>query len=121
MSPLLLVVGFRGITETVNQSCSIKFTKLTRKHLYWNLSFNKVAVFFSSSYLAALQPTSTYCRGSSLTKPMLITVFEIYLLRKACNFNKKQTPTLVFSCKFCEIFTNSFFHRTIPVALFGLN
>ena len=31
------------------------------------------------------------------------------------NFIKKETPTQVFSCEFCEIFTNIFFHRTPPV------
>ena len=28
----------------------------------------------------------------------------------------KETPTQVFSCEYCEIFRNSFFHRTPPVA-----
>ena len=28
---------------------------------------------------------------------------------QACNFIKKETPTQVFSCKFCEIFNNTFF------------
>ena len=35
-------------------------------------------------------------------------------------FNKvvglKETPTQVFSCEICEIFKNSFFNRTPPVA-----
>ena len=30
---------------------------------------------------------------------------------KACNFIKKETLTQVFSCEFCEIFKNTFFHR----------
>ena len=29
-----------------------------------------------------------------------------------CNFVKKQTLTQIFSCEFCEIFLNNFFHRT---------
>ena len=37
----------------------------------------------------------------------------------ACNFIKKETLMLVFSCEFCEIFRNTFFHRTSPVAAFG--
>ena len=28
----------------------------------------------------------------------------------------KETPTQVFSCEYCKIFKNSFFHRTTPVA-----
>ena len=31
---------------------------------------------------------------------------------KTCNFNKKETLAQVFSCEFCEIFKNIFFHRT---------
>ena len=30
-------------------------------------------------------------------------------------FLKKETPTYVFSCEFCEIFKNTFFYRTPPV------
>ena len=30
-------------------------------------------------------------------------------MKKACNFIKKETPTLVFSCEFCENFKNTFF------------
>ena len=37
----------------------------------------------------------------------------------ACNFIKKETLMLVFSCEFFEIFRNTFFHRTSPVATFG--
>ena len=33
-----------------------------------------------------------------------------------CNFIKKDTPTQVFSCEFCEIFKSTFFYRTPPVA-----
>ena len=32
------------------------------------------------------------------------------------NFIKKENLAHVFSCEFCEIFKNSFFHRTPPVA-----
>ena len=35
---------------------------------------------------------------------------------KACNFVKKGTLAHVFSCEFCEIFKNTFFHRTPLVA-----
>ena len=29
----------------------------------------------------------------------------------------RETPTQVFSCEYCEIFNNSFFYRTPPVAV----
>ena len=41
--------------------------------------------------------------------------FLIKLQAKACNFIKKETLTQVFSCEFCET-SNTFFHRTPPVA-----
>ena len=31
----------------------------------------------------------------------------------------KDTSAQVFSSEHCEIFTNSFFHRTLPVTAFG--
>ena len=34
---------------------------------------------------------------------------ESLLQAKACNFIKKETLAQVFSCKFCEIFKNTFF------------
>ena len=35
---------------------------------------------------------------------------------KPATLFKKETPTQVFSCKYYEIFKNSFFYRTHPVA-----
>ena len=35
---------------------------------------------------------------------------------EACNFIKKETPTKVFSCKFCEIFKNTFFTEHFTTA-----
>ena len=37
-------------------------------------------------------------------------------LSEACNFIKKETLAQVFSCEFCEISKNTFFHRTPPAA-----
>ena len=31
--------------------------------------------------------------------------------RQACNFVKKETPALVFSCEFCKIFKNNLLHN----------
>ena len=38
---------------------------------------------------------------------------------EACNFIKKETLAQVFSCEFCEISKNTFFHRTPLVAASG--
>ena len=37
-------------------------------------------------------------------------------IRHVCNFIKKQILAQVFSCEFCEIFKNTIFYRTPPVA-----
>ena len=39
-----------------------------------------------------------------------------YLQASACNFIKKGTLAQVFSCEFCKISKNTFFHRTASVA-----
>ena len=38
------------------------------------------------------------------------------LQAEAFNFIKKETLAQVFSCEFCEFFTNTFLHRAPPVA-----
>ena len=42
--------------------------------------------------------------------------------RSNCNFIKKETPALVFSCKFCKIFKNTFFtlHLRTTASVTGL-
>ena len=40
---------------------------------------------------------------------------------QACNFTKKETPTQVFFCEYCEVFKNThseeqFFYRALPLA-----
>ena len=44
------------------------------------------------------------------------TCVGVSFLPQAWNFMKKETPTHVFSCEFCEIFKNTFFSGTLPVA-----
>ena len=38
--------------------------------------------------------------------------------RTAGNFSKKETPSLFFSCEFCDIFSNSFFKKHFRVTAF---
>ena len=44
---------------------------------------------------------------------------EIHRLQ-ACNFTRKETPTQVFSCEFCEIFKNIFFMEHLQWLLLNL-
>ena len=44
---------------------------------------------------------------------------EIHRLQ-ACNFTRKETPTQVFSCEFCEIFRNIFFLEHLRWLLLNL-
>ena len=47
---------------------------------------------------------------------MLESLFNKAAGLKVYNFIETKTPTQVFSCKYCEIFKNSFFDRTPWVA-----
>ena len=51
-----------------------------------------------------------------IRKHLCQSLFLIKLQAQACNLIKKETPALVFSCKFCEISKNNFFYRTPLVA-----
>ena len=42
--------------------------------------------------------------------------FAKFTGKQACNFIKKETLAQMFSCEFCEISKNTFFHRTPLVA-----
>ena len=53
------------------------------------------------------QPQEVFCKKGVLEN------FE------TCNFIKKETLAQVFYCEFCEIFKNTFFYRTPPVAALG--
>ena len=44
------------------------------------------------------------------------SLFLTKLQASACNFIKVETLAQVFSCEFCEIFKNTFFYKTPPVA-----
>ena len=44
--------------------------------------------------------------------------FLIKLQASICNFIKKETPTHVFSCEFCELFKNTYFIEHIRVTAF---
>ena len=37
-------------------------------------------------------------------------------LENTCNFIKKETPTQVFSCEYCEIFKNTYFEERLRTA-----
>ena len=40
-----------------------------------------------------------------------------FLIKLQANFIKKETLAQMFSCEFCEISKNTFFYRTLPVAV----
>ena len=62
-------------------------------------------------------------RSKRTIKQILIVLKAVVHRRsqKACNFVEKETPTQIFSSEICEIFKNTFFHRTSPVAAFVLS
>ena len=60
-------------------------------------------------------------RTLSLNEILLVLIKKVYLslTLKTSNFIKRDTPTQVFSCEFCEIFKNTFFCRTLLVSFFS--
>ena len=54
-------------------------------------------------------------RVNTLSKSLMLDSPE------ACSFIKKETLAQVHSCEFCEIFRNTFFHRTPLVAASDLS
>ena len=58
--------------------------------------------------------------GGSKSWSFFVDVINGWPLNKAAgatfNFIKKETLAQVFSCEFCEIFKNTFYYRTPPVA-----
>ena len=38
---------------------------------------------------------------------------------QACNFIRKETPTQVFSCEYCEVFKNTSFEEHLQMAASG--
>ena len=47
---------------------------------------------------------------------MLEALFSKVASPKAYNFNKKETPTQVFTCEYCEIFKNTYFEEHLQMA-----
>ena len=51
---------------------------------------------------------------------VLKSLFNTVRGLKACNFNKKDTPTQVFSCEYHKIFKNSFFMEHLQWLLLNI-
>ena len=60
--------------------------------------------------------TEAVARRCSVKKAFLEISQNSQENTEACNFIKKETLAQVFSCEFCEISKNTFFHRTPLVA-----
>ena len=76
----------------------------TRKTPYLN-TFHTVAGLQKILKVLSLLP------GSQATLKMNVVLRQIHL-HQACNFIKKEPLAQVFSYEFCEIFKNTYFHRT---------
>ena len=73
------------------------------KLLKLNLSFPNNKIYYT--------PRSSYRKCSTEKKNVFKNFAKFNFLIKllACNFIKKETPTQVFSCEFCDISKNTFF------------
>ena len=104
-----------------HQRCSVKigvlknFAKFIGKHLYKSLFFNKVSrpgsevVVQRCSVKKGVLGNFTFSQENTCPRVSI-------LISRASNFIKKETLAQVFSCEFCEISKNTFFHRAPPVA-----
>ena len=54
--------------------------------------------------------------SQNLQENTCVGVFFNKVVRKAFNFIKKEIPTQVFSCEYCEVFKKTYFHWTPLVA-----
>ena len=82
----------------------LKRTKYTSQKYFWlrRMHFDNFKYWFLRGVFRCFyfqkQPSEVFCRKG--------------VLREACNFIKKEALAQVFSCEFCEISKNTFFHRT---------
>ena len=92
--------------EGVARRCSVKkmFLKISQ-----NSQENTCA---RVSFLVKLQEILNFAKF--LRAPFFIE--HLQWLLQACNFIKKETQSQVFSCEFCEISKNTFFHGAPLVA-----
>lgn len=83
---------------------------------HWLLLF-----FFRSRLPGGAVFLKSYLKKSwkkSHEKILQWTLFFRKDARTAGNFSKKETPSLFFSCEFCDIFSNSFFKKHFRVTAF---
>ena len=74
------------------------------------------AKFTGNICLPQKMPSACLLKNFTISTEKNTCVRVSFLTKLQCNFIKKETLTEVFSCKYCEIFKNSFFYRTPPVA-----
>ena len=132
--PITLSSGVSGI-QSINFNQIGSFEKKLLQQIKNSFAVTKsiISIFFQSLSLplsihCRKQPPEEFCKKSVLKIPTECTGRHLChglfinkvagLLPLACNFIKKQTLTRVFSCEFCEIFKNTFFYKTSPVAAF---
>ena len=64
---------------------------------------------FSSPVLPTVASLIEYLFVNNENQPAVVFYKKGVLKLEACNYIKRETPTQLFSCEFCEIFRNSFF------------
>ena len=103
----VLIINQRGTLLKVNESDILHY-----------LSSADLLKSFSEAVTRRSFVKKVFLKISQNTQktPVSESFFLIRLQAQACNFIKKETQAQVFSCEFCEIFKNSLFYRTPPVA-----
>ena len=93
------------------------FAKFIGKHLGPCHFFNKIFDHGLTLIESLLEPEAV-ARRCSVNLKTFAKFIGKHLCH--CNFIKKETLAQVFFCEFCNIFKNTFFYKTTPVAAPGL-
>ena len=116
---------------SANQNCYHCVKSVPRRSFFWSI-FSSIRT--SKNCIWTL---FTQCMWKYETAKEVIRNFKCFKLFRSsrpevfckkgvlgnatCNFVKKETLAQVFSCEFCEISKNTFFHRTPLMAASGIS
>ena len=80
---------------------------------------NDMELYTVSEFHNSCQWLEKYQRLKFILLEWHIVSWEVDIVKslRPSNFIKKETLAQVFSCEFCEICKNNFFHGTSPVAV----
>ena len=111
------------MTESLfNKVAGLRPATLLTKRLWHKCFFCEFCEIFKDTLFLSLSYTYAFINNEIKPGNKLSSVDQNICESKrleACNVIKKETPTSVFSCEFCEIFKNTFFIEHLWVTASG--